>query len=115
MIKIYSYEKCSTCKKALSWLREREVKAEVLPIVEQPPSVAELRQMLDYVGDLKKLFNTSGELYREMKMSERLPNLSQAEALELLATHGKLVKRPFLLGDGFGCVGFKEEEWSGRF
>jgi arsenate reductase len=115
MIKIYSYEKCSTCKKALSWLREREVQAQVLPIVEQPPSVAELRQMLAYVGDLKKLFNTSGELYREMKMSERLPSLSQAEALELLSANGKLVKRPFLLGDGFGCVGFKEEEWSGKF
>jgi Spx/MgsR family transcriptional regulator len=115
MIKIYSYEKCSTCKKALNWLQERGVKVQVLPIVEQPPSVAELRRMLDHVGDLKKLFNTSGELYREMKMSDRLPSMAQAEALELLAAHGKLVKRPFLLGDDFGCVGFKEEEWSGKF
>lgn len=115
MTKIYSYEKCSTCKKALSWLKERGVQAKVLPIVEQPPTVAELRTMLGYVGDLRKLFNTSGELYRELKMSERLPLMKLEEALELLAKNGKLVKRPFLLGDGFGCVGFKEDEWSRLF
>jgi Spx/MgsR family transcriptional regulator len=112
MLKIYSYEKCSTCKKALAWLKAAGLSAEVLPIVEQPPTAAELETMLGHVGDLKKLFNTSGELYREMKMSERLPSMTKSDALKLLSTHGKLVKRPFLLGDGFGCVGFKEDEWS---
>ncbi|NBO39147.1 arsenate reductase family protein [bacterium] len=115
MIKVYSYEKCSTCKKALTWLRDRGVKAEVLPIVETPPSLSELELMLKHVGDLKKLFNTSGELYRELKMSEKLPAMSTQEALALLAKHGKLVKRPFLLGDNFGCVGFKEDEWAKNF
>ncbi|MEN9809459.1 MAG: hypothetical protein RLZZ488_1026 [Pseudomonadota bacterium] len=112
MVKVYSYEKCSTCKKALGWLKARGVDAEVLPIVEKPPTRAELETMIGYVGDLKKLFNTSGELYREMKMSERLPSMTQAEAMILLAQHGKLVKRPFLLGQGFGYVGFKEEDWA---
>jgi arsenate reductase len=116
MIKIYSYEKCSTCKKALAWLKAKGVsEAQVLPIVEQPPTDSELRAMLGFVGELKKLFNTSGELYREMKMSERLPSLTQDQALELLAKNGKLVKRPFLLAEGFGCVGFKEDEWEKHF
>ncbi len=115
MVKVYSYEKCSTCKKALGWLKARGIEAEVLPIVEQPPTRAELETMLGYVGDLKKLFNTSGELYREMKMSERLPAMTPTEALALLAQHGKLVKRPFVLAQGFGHVGFKEEEWSKSF
>ncbi|MEY3902420.1 MAG: hypothetical protein RL189_1726 [Pseudomonadota bacterium] len=112
MVKVYSYEKCSTCKKALGWLKARGIKAEVLPIVEKPPTRAELETMLGFVGDLKKLFNTSGELYREMKMSERFPSMTPNEAITLLAQHGKLVKRPFLLGQGFGYVGFKEEEWA---
>ena len=115
MIKIYSYEKCSTCKKALGWLKERGVRVQVIPIVDQPPTVQDLRQMIEHLGELKKLFNTSGKLYREMKIGERLPQMALDEALELLSKNGKLVKRPFLLGDGFGCVGFKEEEWSKRF
>jgi arsenate reductase len=111
MLKVYSYERCSTCKKALSWLKSHGKEAQVIPIVEQPPSVAELRLMLGYVGDIKRLFNTSGELYREMQLSQKLPALSEDEALALLATNGKLVKRPFVLADGVGCVGFKEDEW----
>ncbi|MBM3383082.1 MAG: Spx/MgsR family RNA polymerase-binding regulatory protein [Betaproteobacteria bacterium] len=114
MLKVYTYEKCSTCKKALSWLTARGMPFEVLPIVERPPSIAELRTMLTHVGDLKKLFNTSGELYREMKMSERLPELKEEEALELLSKHGKLVKRPFVLSNNSGCVGFKEDEWASK-
>ena len=115
MIKIYSYEKCSTCKKALSWLRAKGVEAEIISIVEQPPPVSELKAMLSHVGELKKLFNTSGELYREMKMSERLPTLKLEDALDLLSKNGKLVKRPFLLAENFGCVGFKEDEWEKKF
>ena len=115
MIKIYSYEKCSTCKKALSWLRAKGVEAEIIPIVEQPPPVSELKAMLSHAGELKKLFNTSGELYREMKMSERLPTLALEDALVLLSKNGKLVKRPFLLAENFGCVGFKEDEWEKKF
>jgi Spx/MgsR family transcriptional regulator len=115
MIKVYSYEKCSTCKKALSWLKAKGVEAQVIPIVEQPPPVSELKAMLLHVGELKKLFNTSGELYREMKMSERLPTLALEDALVLLSQNGKLVKRPFLIAETFGCVGFKEDEWETKF
>ena len=111
MLKVYSYERCSTCKKALAWLKSKGKEAQVLPIVEQPPSKEELKQMLSYVGDLKRLLNTSGELYREMQLSQKLPSMTQDDALNLLAAHGKLVKRPFVLGHGVGCVGFKEDEW----
>lgn len=111
MLKVYSYDRCSTCKKALAWLKSEGKQVQVLPIVEQPPSPAELRLMLGYVGELKRLFNTSGELYRELQLSKKLPSMTLNDALELLASNGKLVKRPFVLGDGVGCVGFKEDEW----
>lgn len=109
-MKVYAYKNCSTCQKALRYLQERGIAAEVLAIVEQPPSLEELRQMLTYVGNFKKLFNTSGALYREMKIAERA--LGEAEALQLLSQHGKLVRRPFALGPNHGTVGFQAEEWA---
>jgi len=114
-LKVYEYAGCSTCKKALAFLKKREAAFTAVPIVDQPPTVAELKRMLAHQGgDLRKLFNTSGQLYREMKMSEKLPKLSESEALALLAKHGKLVKRPFALGADFGLVGFQEAEWKKR-
>lgn len=110
---IYIYEKCSTCKAALRFLKERNVKFTQKDISTTPPSLKELRQMLHYQnGDLKKLFNTSGLLYKEMNLKEKLPDISLDEALDLLNKHGMLVKRPFLLGNDFGLLGFKEPEWS---
>lgn len=115
-IKVFEYARCSTCKKALGFLDGRKVTYERIPIVERPPNLSELKQMLRFQGgNLKKLFNTSGELYREMGMSRKLPKLSEAEALKLLASHGKLIKRPFVLAEGAGLVGFKEEEWRKHF
>lgn len=85
-------------------------------IVETPPTVEELRTMLHYMGgNLKKIFNTSGQLYREMQLTEKLTSMSEEDALFLLSQHGMLVKRPFLLGDDFGLLGFKETEWSNTF
>ncbi len=111
-LKVYHYDGCSTCKQALAFLKKKDIPFEPIPIVEQPPTVAELRSMLTHVGgDLRKLFNTSGLVYREMKLGEKLPSLSEAQALALLAKHGKLVKRPFALGPDVGLVGFKEPEW----
>ena len=111
-LRVYEYSGCSTCKKALKFLTGKKVPFEAVPIVEHPPSVAELKKMLaHYDGKIGKLFNTSGLLYREMKLGEKLPKMSEAEALKLLAAHGKLVKRPFALGSGKGRVGFKEDEW----
>jgi arsenate reductase len=114
-LKVYEYGNCSTCKKALKYLENKKVPFEAIPIVDQPPTVAELKKMLGYYdGKLGKLFNTSGVQYREMKLSEKLPGMSEAAALALLAKNGKLVKRPFVLGTSSGCAGFNEVEWSER-
>jgi len=111
-VRIYEYSKCSTCRKALKFLDNRNVAYEKVPIVETPPTKAELKKMLALQGgNLKKLFNTSGEVYRAMKIGERLPSMSESEALELLASNGKLIKRPFALAGDKGLVGFNEDEW----
>lgn len=110
---IYVYGKCSTCKLALLFLKKRGVVFTEKEISKEPPSIAELQQMFSYQdGNLKKLFNTSGLLYKEMQLNEKLQNLNGDEAFALLNQHGMLVKRPFLLGDDFGLLGFKETEWS---
>ncbi len=113
--KIYQYPKCDTCRKALKFLDGKKISYQSVEITSQPPTLAELKKMLAIIGDRKKLFNTSGLVYKEMKLSEKLPALSDAEALELLAKNGKLVKRPFVLMDQTGLVGFREEEWKKVF
>jgi arsenate reductase len=110
-LKVYEYSGCSTCKKALKFLESRKIPFEKVDITAQPPSKSELQAMLRQVGELRKLFNTSGQVYKELKLSEKLPSLSTEEALALLAKNGRLVKRPFILGEGWGAVGFKEEDW----
>lgn len=114
-LRIYTYEKCSTCRKAVSFLKEHNIPHEIIPIREHPPTIAELRTMLSHVGELRRLFNTSGLDYRAMKLSERLPNMSTDEALALLAKNGNLVKRPFALSTKNGAVGFNETEWARLF
>ncbi len=118
-VKIYEYQRCSTCQKALRFLEERKVLYTRLPIVEKPPTRSELKKMLSWVkvngGNLKKLFNTSGEVYREMGLSQKLGKMSEDDALSLLEKNGKLVKRPFVLMEKQGLVGFKEEEWEKVF
>ena len=112
MLRIYSYEKCDTCRKALKFLAARGVVAENIPIRERPPSKAELKRMLGLVGgELRKLFNTSGRDYKALNMKDRLPAMSESDALDLLSKNGNLVKRPFALSADGGTVGFKEEEW----
>jgi arsenate reductase len=111
-LRVYAYEKCSTCRKALKFLAAKKIAHEVIPIRAQPPTVAELRAMLDHVGgDVRKLINTSGQDYRALDLKSRLPKLSVDEALKLLAANGNLVKRPFVLTPKSGVVGFREEEW----
>ena len=111
-LRVYAYEKCGTCRKALKFLAAKKVAHEVIPIRQQPPTIAELRAMLAHVGgDLRKLFNTSGQDYRALDLKSRLPNLSEDEALALLAGNGNLIKRPFALTPKSGVVGFREEEW----
>lgn len=115
-IKIYMYEKCSTCKTAIKFLESKKIRYVAVPIVESPPTKQELTNMLSaYGGELKKLFNTSGELYREFKLCEKVKDMKASEAVELLSKHGKLIKRPFLVGDGHMLVGFKEDVWKKEF
>jgi len=114
-IRIYEYEGCSTCRKALKFLDARGVPYERAPIVEIPPSKEELKTMLGLVGDVRRLFNVSGRLYREMGLAARLKSMKEEEALALLARHGKLIKRPFVLLKDRGLLGFKEDEWSAAF
>ena len=98
--------------KALKWLEENEIVFEERAIVEENPTYEELKAWHQMSGlPLKKFFNTSGLLYKEMKLKDKLPLMSEDEQLKLLATNGMLVKRPFVVGDGFVLTGFKENEW----
>ena len=107
------YPKCSTCQKAKKWLEEKGVVFEERHIKEDKPSAEELRAWYKESGlPLKKFFNTSGLLYKELQLKDKLPAMSEEEQITLLATDGMLVKRPLLIGDGFVLVGFKEAEWA---
>jgi len=114
-LKIYTYAKCGTCRKAIAWLEENAVAYRNAPIRERPPSKAELRKMLTaYDGNIRKLFNSSGQDYKALNMKERLPDMSEEQALALLAGNGNLIKRPFAIGDGVALVGFDEDAWRGQ-
>lgn len=119
MLKVYEYAKCSTCVKALKFLDGKKVKYDKLPIVDKAPTQKELKEMLAALkergGSIRNLFNTSGVMYKEMKLSEKLPSMTEAEALKLLSENGKLVKRPFVIGEDTHLVGFKEDEWKKVF
>jgi len=110
---VYTYANCDSCRRAVKWLRGRGLEFIEKPIRETPPSVGELKAMLAAQGgELRKLFNTSGQDYRALGIKDRLPSLSTDEAIALLAANGNLIKRPFLLDGDRGLVGFKEEEWA---
>jgi arsenate reductase len=111
-LRVYEYKNCGTCRKALKYLDEQGVTYERIAIREQPPTIAELKKMLKALnGELKRMFNTSGGDYKSMNMKDRLPTLTDAEALELLAANGNLIKRPFVIQGNDGLIGFKENEW----
>jgi arsenate reductase (glutaredoxin) len=113
MLKVYTLSNCSTCRDATKWLRKNDVAFEERAIRETPPTLKELRAMLKaYDGELRRLFNSSGQEYREQKIAEKLPHMSVDDALSLLSTNGRLVKRPFLIGEGVAQVGFNEDRWS---
>ena len=107
-----SYPKCSTCQKAKKWLDEQSVEYTERHIVEDNPSYEELKLWYERSGlPLKKFFNTSGTLYKEMELKNNLPEMSEEKQLELLSTNGMLVKRPLVVDDTKVLVGFKESEW----
>ncbi|MCI8371852.1 MAG: arsenate reductase family protein [Lachnospiraceae bacterium] len=109
---LLEYPKCSTCKKAKKWLEEQKISFEDRHIKDQNPSVSELKEWHKKSGlPLKRFFNTSGIVYREMQLKDKLAELDEEEQYKLLASDGMLVKRPLLIGDSFVLVGFKEKEW----
>lgn len=113
MLKLYCYNRCSTCKKALKWLDDKGIAYEVMDIKTDHPDEETLRKYYSMSGlPLKRFFNTSGIPYREMELSQKLPEMSEDEQLALLATNGMLVKRPLVVGDDFVLTGFKEKEWA---
>jgi len=110
---VYTYAKCSTCRNAIAWLNEQGIRFEERPIYTQPPTRTELERMLKLQdGELRRLFNTSGIEYRARNLKDKLPTLCTEEALSLLAGEGRLVKRPFLLSDKHGLLGFRKEAWA---
>ena len=107
------YPKCSTCKKAKKWLDEHNIEYIERHIVEDNPTYDELQEWYAKSGfPLKKFFNTSGLIYKEMNLKNKLPTMSEEEQLKLLATNGMLVKRPLVVKENIVLVGFREAEWS---
>lgn len=112
--KLIYYPKCTTCQKAKRWLDDNNVSYETRHIVENNPTKEELKAYIDLSKlPLKRFFNTSGIMYKELNLKDKLENMSEEEQIELLASNGMLVKRPLVVGDDFVLVGFKEKEWSG--
>ena len=108
-----NYPKCSTCVKARKFLEEKGIDFIDRHIKEQNPTYDELKAWYEKSGlPLKKFFNTSGLLYKEMKLKDKLPTMSEEEQLQLLATNGMLVKRPLVVGEDYVLTGFKENEWN---
>ena len=112
MITVFYYPKCSTCIRALKWLREQGIEFNERHIVEEVPTAGELREILNKSGlPIKKLFNVSGKVYKEMNIKDKLDSMSDDEKISLLAGNGMLIKRPLVLGEDFSLIGFKESEW----
>ena len=112
MVKVYCYLRCTTCKKAMKWLDDNKIKYELIDIKENNPDEKTLRQLHKKSGlPLKRFFNTSGQIYREMELSKKLLNMSEDEMFKLLASDGMLVKRPLLITENHVLTGFKEADW----
>lgn len=109
------YPKCTTCKKAKKWLEEHKVSFTDRDIKLDNPTAEELKTWYTRSGmSLKKFFNTSGNLYKELGLKDKLPTMSEEEQLDLLATDGMLVKRPLIITEEFVLIGFKEQEWEDK-
>ncbi|WP_332630006.1 arsenate reductase family protein [Halalkalibacter flavus] len=111
-ITFYEYPKCGTCRKAKKWFADKGIEVNAIHIVEQPPSKEELRDLFEKSGlELKKFFNTSGQKYRELGLKDKIKDMSEDEALSLLASDGMLIKRPITTDGSKVSVGFKEEQF----
>ena len=113
MVELIEYPKCSTCKKAKKWLYDHNIEFHDRDITMETPTKEELKKYLTISQyPMKKFFNTSGNLYKEYSLKDRLDTMSEDEKLELLSQHGMLIKRPLVVSDSFILVGFREKEWN---
>lgn len=109
------YPKCSTCKKAKKWLDDHNIKYEDRHIIENNPTFDELKEWYHKSNlDIKRFFNTSGMLYKEMNLKDKLLNMNEDEMIKILSTNGMLVKRPLIISDDVILTGFKEKEWEDK-
>ena len=112
-IRFFEYAACSTCKKARKWLESRKIAFEAIPIVEKPPSAREILGWIKKSGlEPRKFFNTSGQVYRERKMGEKLGSMTLEQMADELAANGKLIKRPLLVAGDLVLVGFDEKAYA---
>ncbi len=111
-MKLMGYKKCSTCKKAENWLNQNSISYTYQDVKEEQPTYEQLKQWHDKSGvEIKRMFNTSGIVYRELGLKDKLSDMSTEEALQLLSTNGMLLKRPLLIGNDFTLIGFKADKW----
>lgn len=110
-VKVYGYDKCGTCRSTVKWLKAHNIDiTDSIALFETPPSAKELADLLQLSGlEIKKFFNTSGEVYKEMNLKDKLPSMSQEQMLDLLASNGRLIKRPIVTDGHRVTVGFKED------
>ena len=109
-MKVYSYSKCGTCRNAIKDLEAKKIKFEVIDITENPPSKKVLKSAVKVKG-LQKLFNTSGVQYRELKIKDKLKSMTEAQAIDLLASNGRLIKRPIAVDKDKITIGFNADEY----
>jgi arsenate reductase len=115
-VTVYQYPQCGTCRNALKSLKQKGLEVEAIHIFDNPPDSGQLKQLIEQSGlELKKWFNTSGEVYKEMNLKDKLPQMSDEQKIELLASNGRLIKRPVVTDGTKVTVGYKEElyeqEW----
>lgn len=110
--KVYIHPRCSSCKNGLSLLKTLNVEAQEVSLLEKTPTKTELRAMLKAVGgEKRKLFNTSGKLYREQNIKDQIETMTEAEVVDMLSENAMLIKRPFLIADNTHLIGFSEAKW----
>lgn len=116
MTVVYQYPRCSTCKKALTWLKENNISADVIDIVKETPNAATLAAAIEQSDlPIRRFFNTSGKVYREGNYKDKVGDMSIQDAANALSSNGMLIKRPLVIDDGFVLVGFREDDWATAF
>lgn len=112
ILQVYQYPKCGTCRNAIKWLQAQGHELQLHNIFDEPPTAAELDKLIANSGlELKKFWNTSGEVYKEMQLKDKLPNMAREEQIKLLSSNGRLIKRPIVTDGKRVTVGFKEDAY----